>query len=141
MIAQRYRNHPATGDRHVVVAPSETSAQFHTDPTLLLRILGNMVKNALEASRDGAVVTISHGTKPGHVWFAVHNPGFIPEEIQSRIFTRSFSTKGAGRGLGTYGMRLLAERFLAGRVEFRSDPVDGTTFRVILPDGGPGTPA
>ena len=144
MVTQRYRNHPAAGDRQIVLAAAEGPVQLRTDPTLLLRILGNMVKNALEACRDGAVVTVSYGLdsgKPGHVWFAVHNPGFIPAEIQSRIFTRSFSTKGAGRGLGTYGMRLLAERFLGGRVEFRSHPADGTTFRVSLPLAGPGTPA
>lgn len=144
MITQRYRNHPAAGDRQIILAAAEGPVQLRTDPTLLLRILGNMVKNALEACREGAVVTVSYGldgAKPGQVWFAVHNPGFIPAEIQSRIFTRSFSTKGAGRGLGTYGMRLLAERFLAGRVEFRSHPTDGTTFRVILPLDGPGAPA
>ena len=35
----------------------------------------------------------------------------------------------------------LAERFLGGRVEFSSDPADGTTFRVSLPADVPGPPA
>ena len=34
--------------------------------------------------------------------------------------TLSFSTKGAGRGLGTYGMKLLTERYLNGSVSFVS---------------------
>ncbi len=137
MVAQRYSNHPVTGDRQVFVAGEAGPVVFRTDPTLLSRILGNMVKNALEASPDGSVVTLDYGRKPGHAWFSVHNAGFIPTEIQSRIFTRSFSTKGSGRGLGTYGMRLLCERFLGGRVEFRSHPTRGTCFTVTLPFDGP----
>jgi len=146
MVAQRYRNDPVTGNREVRIVGEVTPVVFRTDPTLLSRVLGNMVKNALEACADKAVVTICFGRGSGQdktgdaateVWFSVHNPGHIPEEIQARIFTRSFSTKGSGRGLGTYGMRLLCGRVLAGRVEFQSHPTDGTTFTVTLPFDGP----
>ncbi len=142
MVAQRYRNDPATESRKVLIIGEDAPVVFRTDPTLLSRVVGNMVKNALEACPDKSVVTVDFGReagpdKAGEVWFSVHNPGHIPDAIQARIFTRSFSTKGAGRGLGTYGMRLLCERFLAGRVEFRSHPTDGTTFTVTLPFDGP----
>jgi len=137
MVAQRYRNHPVTGDRQIFVGGEGAPVVFRTDPTLLSRILGNMVKNALEASADGTTVTLDYGRKPGLAWFSVHNPGFIPTDIQPHIFTRAFSTKGSGRGLGTYGMRLLCERFLGGRVDFRSHPTNGTLFTVTLPFDGP----
>jgi signal transduction histidine kinase len=147
MVAQRYRNHPVTGDRQVFLAGPRHRLQFRTDPTVLARVLGNMLKNALEASPDGAVVTLDYGRRDGRsmgatgqaaaVWFSIHNPGFIPVEAQPFIFTRAFSTKGAGRGLGTYGMKLLCERFLGGRVDFRSHPADGTVFTVTLPFDGP----
>jgi len=143
LVAKRYCDHPAAENRQVVQVGAVEPIVFRTDPTLLGRILGNMIKNALEASPDESVVTIDYGFKPGpvpadprrsgQVWFSVHNAGHIPTEIQSRIFTRLFSTKGAGRGLGTYGMRLLCEGFLAGRVEFQSHPTDGTVFTVTLP--------
>lgn len=141
MVAQRYRNHPVTEDRQVVLVGEEAPVVFQSDPTVVSRVLGNMVKNALEASPKAGVVTVDYGRKPAptgraEVWFSVHNAGFIPAEIQSRIFTRSFSTKGTGRGLGTYGMRLLCERFLGGRVEFRSHPTDGTVFTITLPFDG-----
>lgn len=146
-VLQRYRNHPLVGNRELVIRGEREPVVFRTDPTLLARILANMIKNALEASPDGAEVTLDFGRAaetedagpggPGDVWFTVHNTGYIPREIQARIFTRSFSTKGAGRGLGTYGMRLLCERFLAGRVGFRSHPTDGTIFKVTLPFDGP----
>jgi signal transduction histidine kinase len=50
-----------------------------------------------------------------------------------RIFSRSFSTKGVGRGLGTYSIKLLTERYLGGRADFVSNREDGTVFRVRLP--------
>lgn len=143
LVAKRYCDHPVAENRQVILIGADAPIVFRTDPTLLSRVLGNMIKNALEASPDASVVTIDYGFKPGpdpvdsrrsgQVWFSVHNAGHIPAEIQPRIFTRSFSTKGAGRGLGTYGMHLLCERFLAGRVEFQSHPTDGTIFTVTLP--------
>jgi signal transduction histidine kinase len=67
--------------------------------------------------------------------FFVHNPACIPRDAQLQIFNRSFSTKGSGRGLGTYSVKLLAERFLNGKARFQSTPLDGTTFFVSLPVG------
>ncbi|MCD8492801.1 MAG: ATP-binding protein [Geovibrio sp.] len=52
------------------------------------------------------------------VEFRVYNKGFIPREIQARLFHRNVSTKGAGRGLGTHSVKLLTEKYLKGRVGF-----------------------
>ena len=65
--------------------------------------------------------------------FTVRNSSLIPEEARSRVFQRSFSTKGRGRGLGTYGMKLLGERYLGGMVCFSSEEGEGTIFRLELP--------
>jgi sensor histidine kinase regulating citrate/malate metabolism len=51
-----------------------------------------------------------------------------------QLFQRSFSTKGEGRGLGTYSIKLLTERILNGKVSFTSSMDDGTTFRVLIPN-------
>jgi sensor histidine kinase regulating citrate/malate metabolism len=63
----------------------------------------------------------------------VHNPGHIPEQVQLQIFQRSFSTKGPGRGLGTYCMRLIGERYLKGQITFISIEKDGITFKASIP--------
>ena len=60
-------------------------------------------------------------------------PGVIPPDDQLQIFQRSFSTKGRGRGLGTYSIRLLGEAYLGGAVSFTSTQRTGTTFRIELP--------
>jgi signal transduction histidine kinase len=57
----------------------------------------------------------------------------MPSSVQRQVFNRSFSTKGAGRGLGTYSVKLLTERYLKGKAGFTSSEADGTTFFVILP--------
>jgi len=107
-----------------------------TDRSVLLRILVNMVKNAYEASGPGDEVSLEISAAGERLRFAVRNPGVIARAVALRIFERSFSTKGeAGRGLGTYSMRLLAEGFLGGRVDFTSNPDQGTIFVLEVPRG------
>mgnify|MGYP006293419399 CR=1 len=38
------------------------------------------------------------------------------------LFKRSFSTKGVGRGIGTYSMKLFGEKYLKGKVDFKNSP-------------------
>jgi sensor histidine kinase regulating citrate/malate metabolism len=66
------------------------------------------------------------------IYFSIKNPGLIPAEVQSQIFQRSFSTKGKGRGLGTYSIKLLTERYLNGSVGFTSSIERGTEFFVKI---------
>lgn len=105
-----------------------------TDGTLLRRVVANMVKNALEASSLGDVVTLGHEREGSKHVFWVHNAGEIPVAARTQIFARSFSTKGSGRGLGTYSMRLLTQNYLQGQVVFSTSQVNGTCFRVVLPE-------
>ncbi len=136
-VINTYRTHSSTGHRKIFVAPDAKSFHFQSDPVLLNRVLGNMVKNALEATREPAVVTFDCGQKPGKAWFSVHNPGFIALDAQPHIFQQSYSTKGRGRGTGTFSMQLFAEKYLGGRIEFQSNAAAGTTFTVYLPTDGP----
>ncbi|MYL83403.1 sensor histidine kinase [Desulfovibrio aerotolerans] len=106
---------------------------FHSDPVLLRRVLGNMVKNALEATPPGGLVRLGCTPLADAVEFWVQNAGEIPRSVQMRIFSRSFSTKGLGRGLGTYSIKLLTERYLGGRASFTVNPGEGIVFRVRLP--------
>jgi nitrogen fixation/metabolism regulation signal transduction histidine kinase len=119
-------------EKNIEIALNSESIDLLTDKVILRRILGNMIKNALEASSNNGKVTIGCSKKDTEVEFWVHNPGYIPREIQLQIFTRSFSTKGSGRGLGTYSMKLLS-RFLKGKISFYSSENHGTTFMIDIP--------
>lgn len=107
--------------------------EFMTDQRLAQRVLGNMVKNALEAGAPGDTVTLSCEDEGDTVRLNVHNSAFIPQDVQESIFHRRFSTKAATRGLGTYSMLLLSERYLKASVGFLSTEATGTTFFLRLP--------
>jgi nitrogen-specific signal transduction histidine kinase len=117
----------------VVVSPDSSDVFFATDRKLLTRILVNFQKNALEATPAGGTVTVGCDRQDGQVRFWVQNAGLVPREARSQIFRRAFSTKGRGRGLGTYGAKLFAESYLGGSVGFSTDETAGTTFFVCLP--------
>jgi len=103
------------------------------DRTLLQRVFGNMVKNALEAVPPGATVRAGAEQVEHEVRFFVTNPGVLPREVELQLFKRSFSTKGEGRGLGTYSMRLLGEHYLGGRVGYHNGSEGSVTFELTLP--------
>lgn len=120
-------------DKNLVVDPAAESAVLVSDPVLLRRVVGNLTKNALEASRPGDTVTVGCRQEGDQLSFYVHNPVHMPRDVQLQMFKRSFSTKGPGRGLGTYSARLLTERFLHGSVSFTSTEKEGTTFCARYP--------
>jgi signal transduction histidine kinase len=111
----------------------ELAPELINDITLLRRVLGNMLKNAIEATPIGGTITVGVLDHDDEVEFWINNPGEMPRQVQLQVFQRSFSTKGRGRGLGTYSMRLLTERYLGGCVTFTSSAADGVTFRAVYP--------
>jgi len=134
-LASEMRIHPSAKDRLVEVdIDAFRGESIRSDRALLLRVLQNMVVNALEAIQPGQAARLSFVREDDHPVFSVHNPGAIPEEISLQIFHRSFSSKSkCGRGIGTHSMKLLGENYLHGKVGFRSSPQEGTTFFVRLP--------
>lgn len=132
-IAAQYRVHEVGRGRHLIVDPDAADTTVLIDLTLLKRVVGNMVKNALEATPEGGTVTFGCQAEKEAVEFWVHNPTVMPPDVQLQVFQRSFSTKGAGRGLGTYSMKLLTEKYLKGTVSFTSTADRGTVFRARFP--------
>ncbi|MFC1526320.1 PAS domain-containing sensor histidine kinase [Candidatus Latescibacterota bacterium] len=124
---------PDAEGRELVIDPEAENVVMASDPVLLRRVVGNMTKNALEASRPGDRVTVGCRREDDQIAFSIHNPIFMPRKVQLQVFKRSFSTKGPGRGLGTYGAKLLTERYLGGRVSFTSVEGEGTTFYARYP--------
>lgn len=132
-VLETYRRHPAFVGRDLVATGAPASFVV-TDAVLFRRVLGNLVKNALEATPLGGLVQVIAAQEDGALVLAVRNDALMPPAVQSQLFQRSFSTKsGLGRGLGLYGVRLFVERVLGGSVQWSSTPADGTTFRVVLP--------
>ena len=133
-VVDLYRGLAIAHTRAIQIDRSSADGLISTDHTQLTRILGNMLKNALEASPPGERVLVGcehdHDTQ---VSFWVQNFQVMPPEVQLQVFNRSFSTKGTGRGIGTYSIKLLCERYLKGKVSFVTSSEQGTIFKVTLP--------
>lgn len=127
-----YLNHGVAEYRTLVLNDSP-ACHIVSDRALLRKILGNLVKNALEATPRGGTVTMAASETDDTVSFLVHNPTVMSREVQLQLFQRSFSTKGEGRGIGTYSIRLFGERYLKGKINFTSREPDGTTFTFTIP--------
>ncbi len=137
-VIELYEGQEVSRKRILKIDDDVIRLSFISDATLLRRILGNMVKNALEASPEGYTVTLGVDKSAEGISFWVHNATVISASYRQRIFQRDFSTKGSGRGLGTYSMKLLG-RFLSGDVSFESSSKGGTRFSLHLPEVCPET--
>ncbi|MBI5383437.1 MAG: HAMP domain-containing histidine kinase [Verrucomicrobia bacterium] len=132
-VISAYQNHPVAEGKWIWMDDNAAPMDFTTDRTLLKRVLGNLIKNALEACQEGQTVTVGCGQEQNQVTFSVHNPSVMPRDVQLQVFKRSFTTKGVGRGLGTYSVKLISEKYLGGAAGFRSVEGQGTTFEIKLP--------
>jgi len=107
--------------RCVPVRLDIASEDIFTDRRILGHVLRNMLLNAQEAcSSNTDEIFLSCYNSDGGECIRVENPGEIPADIQKQLFKRYVSSKGDDRGLGTYVMRLLAERYLGGKVKAES---------------------
>jgi K+-sensing histidine kinase KdpD len=106
---------------------------FTADRSLIIRIIKNMVINALEASLENETIILLAKRIDPALRFEVKNPSYISRNVQMQLFNRSFSTKGLDRGLGTYSMKLLGERYLKGKVYFTTSKEAGTSFFFDFP--------
>jgi len=125
-------SHEVGRDKLVLISDNSYITAFMTDRILLQRIIINMLKNALEATAPGGTVFTGIENRGGKIRFWVQNSGAIPNDVSMQIFNRSFSTKGKGRGIGTYSIRLLAENYLKAKAGFTSNNTEGTIFFVDL---------
>lgn len=132
-LSRSYKNLDAYKNRNIIINVQDESEIIISDPILLRRVVENMLKNALEASQPGETITLGSTNNDKRIKIWVHNPNHIPREVQLQVFQRSFSTKAGDRGLGTYSMKLLGERYLKGKVTFTSSESGGTTFFIQCP--------
>jgi nitrogen-specific signal transduction histidine kinase len=121
--------------REKLIVYNECEQELTTDRTLLRQVIINMIKNALEAGPPQDEIELYHAYDPekNTIIISVKNQQIMPENVKLQIFQKSFSTKGRGRGWGTYSIKLLTEKYLKGKASFTSENETGTAFTVELP--------
>ncbi len=118
----------------------EVQEGFYGDRSLLLRVLQNLLINAIQFSPENETLEIGFTTESsGDVRFFVKDrgPGIAPE-FQAAIFDKFFQVKKRGdgrsysKGLGLAFCKLAVELH-GGRIGVESDGKLGSTFWFILP--------
>ncbi len=106
------------------------------DRTQLIRIITNLVKNAIQAippdqSQKSVVVSIRRESENVLIEVVDNGTGIDPANA-SHIFEPKFTTKSSGMGLGLGIIKNIIENY-KGTITFESQPGKGTTFTVSLP--------
>jgi signal transduction histidine kinase len=98
------------------------------------QLVANLLGNAIDASPEGAAVTILTRPVEGGAELAVvdRGVGIAPENI-ANVFNPFFTTKADGTGLGLAIVSKIVDEH-RGRIHVESVPGEGSTFRIWLPD-------
>jgi len=105
------------------------------DRNQLLRILNNLVKNAIQAIPDERRGKIDIALqKKGHTAIITvqDNGKGIPDYMKQKVFTPNFTTKNSGTGLGLAISANMIDS-MNGRIYFETEVEVGTTFFVEIP--------
>ena len=132
-VVDRFREEAQSRHLQVIVQCDGPVSDVKADRDLLHIALGDLFRNAVEASSRGDRIEFRCAQEQERVVFSVCSPQPLSQEVRWHIFERSFTTKGAGRGVGAYRAKLIAERYLRGTVWFDSLEPEGTTFHLALP--------
>ena len=109
--------------------------QVYADKEQLLRVFNNIIKNGLQAIKEGdeGMITIRLSRNELMVQVAISDNGVGIEEVQKdRIFFPNFTTKSSGTGLGLAMVKNIVE-MSNGRIWFETEIGKGTTFFIELP--------
>ena len=124
-------------DSTIHIAPDEDYG-VHADKKLLMRVLNNLIKNAIQAipeERRGAI-TVELDVRDGLAVVAVGDNGTgIPADMQEKVFFPKFTTKSSGTGLGLAICRDIVKA-AGGRIYFETQEGSGTVFFVEIPLAG-----
>ncbi len=139
LLDEQAQLYAAQSPKHrLAVELAERPLTVRGDPGRLAQVVGNLLSNAIKYSPEGGTVQLVAARSGDGVRIAVHDEGLgIPEDQQSRIFTKFFRGDAGATGITGTGLGLAVSREIVeahgGSIGFDSDPGQGTTFWLELP--------
>jgi two-component system sensor histidine kinase SenX3 len=149
VIALAIDQNRVAADAHGIhlISGKRSRLSVYGDETLLVVALHNLVENAIQYSPDHSRIGIGVTHMDGIVEIAVTDQGAgIPEEERDRVFERFYRSDPArsrntgGSGLGLSIVKHVVQNH-GGDVRVWSQPGDGSTFTIRLPEASPATAA
>jgi nitrogen fixation/metabolism regulation signal transduction histidine kinase len=123
-------------EEFIVFESEEKEITSKMDRTQLIRIITNLVKNAIQSipeNQEYKSVLVSVRRHPKEVIILVKDNGIgIEDQFLDKIFEPKFTTKNSGMGLGLGIIKNIIENY-KGTITFESEYGKGTTFMVALP--------
>jgi len=102
------------------------------DPEQIRRAVGNLLKNAVEATESGTI-RVTARRAPHRVVIEVADPGRgVPDSDKEKLFLPYFSTKRRGTGLGLAIVHRIV-RDHDGQISVHDNHPQGTRFEIELP--------
>ena len=122
-------------EKHIVFESENDKLIVVIDRPQIVRIMTNLIKNAVQACESIKSPTIKVSIKKlsKSVRIIVKDNGLgIPENIRKNIFQPNFTTKSGGMGLGLGMVKNLVNSY-EGKIDFESKINKGTSFRITFP--------
>ncbi|MDB4060304.1 ATP-binding protein, partial [Flavobacteriaceae bacterium] len=122
-------------EKHIVFESENDKLIVVIDRPQIVRIMTNLIKNAVQACESIKSPTINVSIKKlsKSVRIIVKDNGAgIPENIRKNIFQPNFTTKSGGMGLGLGMVKNLVNSY-EGKIDFESKINKGTSFRITFP--------
>jgi signal transduction histidine kinase len=115
-----------------VTVDASDDIEMLVDPEQIRRAVGNLLKNAVEATESGEIRLSAQ--RNGHrVTIEVADPGRgVPDADKEKLFLPYFSTKGRGTGLGLAIVHRIVNDH-DGRISVHDNYPKGTRFEIELP--------
>jgi CheY-like chemotaxis protein len=135
-VERELQGHARSKDLRLLIDTPAEPLYAQGEELLCYSTVANLLKNALEASPEGADVRVRlHQTADAAgeaVLLDIHNAGEVPPAVRDGFFQK-YATHGkpGGTGLGAYSARLMA-RVQHGELRMKS-ALDGTTLSLRLP--------
>ncbi len=122
-------------EEYIMYASKDKELYLNLDKTQIIRVITNLVKNAIQATEsvENPLIKVNVLTEKDIVTITVEDNGKgISEEVKDLIFEPKFTTKTSGMGLGLPMIKNIIEAY-DGTISFTSKENVGTVFTVVLP--------